>query len=264
MTITLLQQDIVWSQPQANWQAAEATIASAPVSDLYILPEMWDTGFMPMGPQETEGQADATLQWMQQMARRMDAAIAGSVAVRDGGRNFNRLYFVKPDGTFASYDKHHLFSYAREDEHYKAGRERVIVEWRGMRFLLQVCYDLRFPVFSRNGLSGNGPDEALYDCILYVASWPESRRQVWDVLLRARAIENQCYVMGVNRTGSDTACQYNGGTQAIDAYGRVMALCADGEAGYVTVQTDMEKLRTFRKKFPVLSDADGWHNTQQK
>ncbi|MGN0053488.1 MAG: amidohydrolase [Bacteroides sp.] len=251
MTITLLQQDIVWASPSANQEAAERAILAAPKSDLYVLPEMWSTGFAtePEGIAETDG---SSLHWMEQMAIRMDAAIAGSVATRMDDSYYNRFYFVKPTGEVSWYDKHHLFTYGGEHRRYTAGRQRVVVEWRGVRFLLQVCYDLRFPCFSRNRVQG---DEA-YDVALYVASWPTSRRLPWDTLLRARAIENQCYVCGVDRVGTDPACAYNGGTALIDAYGRTVAACPDGEVAALTASIDLEGLRAFRQKFPVLDDRD--------
>ena len=251
MTITLLQQDIVWASPSANQEAAERAILAAPKSDLYVLPEMWSTGFATEleGIAETDG---SSLHWMEQMAIRMDAAIAGSVATRVDDSYYNRFYFVKPTGEVSWYDKHHLFTYGGEHRRYTAGRQRVVVEWRGVRFLLQVCYDLRFPCFSRNRVQG---DEA-YDVALYVASWPTSRRLPWDTLLRARAIENQCYVCGVDRVGTDPACAYNGGTALIDAYGRTVAACPDGEVAALTASIDLEGLRAFRQKFPVLDDRD--------
>lgn len=252
MTISLLQQDIVWGNPLANQKAAAKAILSAPKSDLYVLPEMWSTGFAtePAGVAETDG---SSLQFMQQMADRMDAAIAGSIATEHQGKYYNRFYFVKPGDTPpAYYDKHHLFTYSGEHHRYTAGTKRVVVEWRGVRLLLQVCYDLRFPIFARN--AAEGPDA--YDVALYVASWPTSRRAPWDALLRARAIENQCYVCGVDRVGSDPSCSYNGGTAIIDAYGRTVAACPDGEVSVITAQIDMDALTAFRKKFPVLGDRD--------
>lgn len=252
MTITLLQQDIVWSNPLANHEAATEAILSAPKSDLYVLPEMWSTGFAtnPDGVAETDG---ASLRFMQQMADRMDAAIAGSIATKQDGRFYNRFYFVKSgDQSPAFYDKHHLFTYGGEHHRYTAGNERVVVEWRGVRFLLQVCYDLRFPIFSRN--AADGPEA--YDVALYVASWPTSRRAPWDTLLRARAIENQCYVCGVGRVGTDPVCKYNGGTAIIDAYGRTVAACPDGQPSAITVLIDIHALHAFRQKFPVLGDRD--------
>ncbi len=254
MKITLLQQDIVWADPTANLAHAEAAMASARGSDLYVLPEMFATGFNGDPSQTAEDADNSTiLSWMRDMARRHDAAIAGSVAIRERGNCFNRLYFVRPDGEAIHYDKRHLFTYSGENLHYHPGTERIIVEWRGVRFLLQVCYDLRFPVWSRNGRTTD--KQRLYDAIIYVASWPSSRMEVWDTLLRARAIENQCYVCGVNRIGSDPSCQYVGGTMLVDAYGRATR-CNDGEECALTAELDMEKLRAFRVKFPVLDDMD--------
>lgn len=252
MTISLLQQDIVWGNPLANQQAAEKAIISAPKSDLYVLPEMWSTGFAsdPKGVAESD---KSSLLFMKKMADQMDAAIAGSIATEEDGKFYNRFYFVKPgEAELAYYDKHHLFTYSGEHHRYSAGKERVVVEWRGVRFLLQVCYDLRFPIFSRN--SAEGPDA--YDVALYVASWPTSRRAPWDTLLRARAIENQCYVCGVDRVGNDPACKYNGGTAIIDAYGRTVAACPDNEVSVISAEIDMDALSAFRKKFPVLGDRD--------
>ena len=256
MIITLLQQDIIWGNPSANQKAAEGAMLAAEKSDLYVLPEMWSTGFAT----EPEGIAESdcsSLNWMKQMANRLDAAVAGSIATEIDGKYYNRFYFVKPandgsDNEIEYYDKHHLFTYSGEHLRYTAGERRVVVEWRGWRFLLQVCYDLRFPVFARN--CAEGPEA--YDVALYVASWPTSRRAPWDTLLRARAIENQCYVCGVDRTGDDPACHYNGGTAIIDAYGNTVAACPDSEVSAIRVELDMDKLTAFRKKFPVLSDRD--------
>ena len=158
------------------------------------------------------------------------------------------MYFVEPDGKVTHYDKRHLFSYSGEDKHYEAGKERVIVEFRGVRFFLQVCYDLRFPVFGRNC------DD--YDVAIYVANWPDKRRMAWDILLRARAIENQAVVIGVNRVGTDPMCNYDGGTVAIDFFGFVAAACADNTEEVVTYEVKMNELRHYRDKFPSLADSD--------
>ena len=201
---------------------------------------------------EPEGLAEptdsGTLRWMRRYAQAHDCAVAGSVAVQENGRYYNRFYFVKPDGEVRSYDKKHLFTYGGEDKRFTAGRERVVVEFRGVRVLLQVCYDLRFPVWVRNRKD--------YDMILYVASWPTSRVEAWLALLRARAIENQCYVAGVNRVGTDPACEYCGGTLMIDPYGQTLAECERDKVCAVTAEVDMEQLEHFRRKFPVLEDAD--------
>ncbi|MCF0197839.1 MAG: amidohydrolase [Bacteroidaceae bacterium] len=252
MRITLLQTDIQWARPADNRQAAEALMITAAPTDVFILPEMFSTGFAtePEGVAET---ADSdTLRWMQRMADRFDAAVCGSVAVAEAGRYFNRCYFVKPGGTVVAYDKHHLFSYGGENRRFTAGEQPCRVEWRGATFRLCVCYDLRFPVWSRNSA------EAPYDVLLYVANWPETRRRAWDALLRARAIENQCYVAAVNRVGTDPCCRYDGGSCVTDAYGNVVCQATDGQAGAVTAELDLEALHRFRQKFPVLADADAF------
>lgn len=255
MKITLLQCDLVWANPAANQLRMEAAFKAQKGSDVYVLPEMFSTGFAtePAGIAESDC---SSLQWMQRMAQELDAAVCGSVSTEvnsgeDGSKAyFNRFYFVKPDGEFCFYDKHHLFTYGGEHHRYTPGADRVEVEFRGAKFLLQVCYDLRFPIYARNKAA------APYDVALYVASWPESRLAAWDTLLHARAIENQCYVMGVNRVGDDEACHYAGGTIAIDAYGRTMAECERAKEGVITVELDLEALAAFRTKFPVLGDAD--------
>ena len=249
MKITLIQMDLAWCDTQANLRHAEEMMRRQPDSDVYVLPEMFTTGFC-MEPHRIAELAEGpTLAWMDRMAREMDAAVVGSVAavVPDGGYR-NRMYFVEPDGKVTCYDKRHLFSYSGEDRHYEAGTERVIVSFRGVRFFLQVCYDLRFPVFGRNC------DD--YDVALYVANWPDKRRMAWDVLLRARAIENQAVVIGVNRVGSDPMCVYDGGTAAIDFFGNVAVTCDDNAEQVITYEVKMEELRHYRKKFPSLADSD--------
>lgn len=249
MKIAVIQSDIVWGNPEQNIRNAENLIDHAGKADLYVLPEMFSTGFV-MQPEQYAERGCESLRWMIKKSKSVDAAICASVAVEDKGQFFNRMYFVKPDGNYAVYDKRHLFSYSGEPEHYCPGRRRTLVEWRGVRILLQVCYDLRFPVFSRNRKD--------YDLAVYVANWPESRRQVWDILLKARAVENQCFVVGVNRIGDDEMCHYNGGTSIISPYGTVLAETTDNEPCISVATIDMEKLRAFRKKFPVLDDSDSF------
>lgn len=249
MKITLLQYDIVWKDALSNRQKVEDLMKSAERSDLYVLPEMFTSGFVisPEGSAEHDG---STVKWMHAMAKEYDAAICGSMAVAEDGMFFNRMYFVQPDGKISHYDKRHLFAYGGENLHYTNGKEPVTVFFRGVRFLLQICYDLRFPVFSRNNT------EKLYDVALYVASWPASRLSVWRTLLHARAIENQCYVAGVNRVGKDETSEYSGGTLIANAYGRTVAECPDNAEATVSYVLDMDALMAFRKKFPVLADAD--------
>lgn len=256
MKISLIQTDIQWADPIANQKAVESALINISTQedtmpDLCVLPEMWSTGFAtdPAGIAE-EMTGSSSLQWMQQMASKYNMALCGSIAIHHEGNYYNRFFFVKPDGSYEYYDKRHLFTYGHEDETYTPGKERVVIEWGGVRFLLQVCYDLRFPCFSRNN------DDTPYDCIIYVASWPESRRKVWELLLHARAIENQSFVIGVNRIGDDNLCHYNGGTMLIDAYGKDVVKAEDDKPSVITATLDLERLAGFRKKFPVLNDAD--------
>ena len=248
MKIALLQSDIEWAMPCRNRFEAEAMMASAPGCDLYVLPEMFSTGFCTSPEGVAEPEPCDSLKWMKDSAEMFSAAIAGSVAVEENGRFFNRFYFVTPDGNAVHYDKRHLFTYGGEHLKFTAGKERKIVEYKGVRILLQVCYDLRFPVWSRN--------RGDYDMALYVASWPETRADAWRQLLKARAIENQCFVAGVNRIGTDPSNSYCGGTMLIDPYGKVIAECADGMESVAVAEISMEELAAFRQKFPVLDDAD--------
>lgn len=242
MKIQLLQINVAWEQPEINRLHIAEMAGEA---DLIVLPEMFTTGFT-MSPAAAERDGRLTLEWMVALAQEHDAAVAGSIAVEEHGRLFNRLYFVKPDGTWVHYDKRHLFSYVGEHEVYSPGNERVVVEWRGVRVLLQVCYDLRFPAFSRN--------RGDYDMILYCASWPESRIGAWDALLCARAIENVCYVAGVNRVGDDPVAHYNGHSALVDFKGNVLAF-GDGETA-IEGWVDIPQLTSFRAKFPALEDSD--------
>ena len=260
MKATLLQRNVLWADPEGNAAANSAIMESLRGTDLFVLPEMFSTGSAtsPEGiAEELDPKGECfTQRWMRKEASRLDCAVCGSVAVKErDGRFYNRLYFVTPDMSF-SYDKHHLFTYGGENLRYSAGQERVVVFWRGVRILLQVCYDVRFPVFVRNGIADDGKPE--YDAIIYVASWPAKRVPAWKKLLPARAIENQCYVLAVNRMGNDPVCEYIGGTMVIDAMGNVVDSCPEGKETSISVDLDMEALNRFRSKFPVLEDGDGF------
>ncbi|MGN0201504.1 MAG: nitrilase-related carbon-nitrogen hydrolase [Candidatus Cryptobacteroides sp.] len=248
MKATLIQMDIAWNNPRENISRASKAVAANPGSDLYVLPEMWSTGFATEPEGIAEEEENSSLEWMKETASRTGAAIAGSLAVRCSDSSFrNRFYFVKPDGEVSHYDKHHLFTYSGEHLRYKAGERKVTVEWKGVRFRMAVCYDLRFPLWTRN--------KEDYDALLVTASWPDSRIEAWRTLVKARAIENQCYVLAVNRTGEDPSCSYCGGTAFVDPYGRAEE-CAEGKACALTSEIDLELLREYRQKFPVLKDRD--------
>ena len=248
MKITLLQQDIVWGDPETNRKKAEKLMAEGSGTELYVLPEMFSTGFMVAQEPTTEPVEGDTLRWMKQQAATYGAAIGGSVAVTDGERLYNRFYFVKPDGSIKYYDKRHLFTYSGENKWFTPGEKRVVVTFRGVRFLLEVCYDLRFPVWTRN--------KGDYDAIIYVANWPVSRAAAWQVLLRARAIENQCFVVGVNRVGRDPFSQYKGGSVLLNPYGEPIVACEEDKEQAIMGRIELNELEEMRRKFPVLNDAD--------
>lgn len=248
MIINIIQHDIMWASPEKNIQRLNRLIDEQPGADLYVLTEMFSTGFATR-PEGIAEKADSpTIDWMKQKAKQCQAAIAGSIAIEEDGKFYNRFYFVKPDGEVVNYNKRHLFTFGGEDQTFTKGEERITVSYKGVRFLLQICYDLRFPVWSRN--TGD------YDAILYVANWPTPRVEAWKALLRARAIENQCYVVGVNRVGNDPSCEYCGGSAIIDPYGRTIAACEDNRECTVSANIDMQKLEEFRQHFPVLNDED--------
>lgn len=251
MNIVLLQTDIVWGQPQTNIERIEQLLP-ADATDLIVLPEMWATGFViePEGVAEEESLSTA-LAWMKRTAIGRDCAVSGSLAVKDQDGSYrNRHYFVTPQQCHY-YDKRHLFTHGHEDRHYQAGQQPVIVEWRGIRFLLLTCYDLRFPVWSRYGRAGK------YDAIILVANWPASRQLAWDTLVRARAIENQCYLVAVNRVGIDANdIVYEGGSAVIDPIGRTITACTKNAEQAAFAVLDIEKLYKMRQHFRVLDDRD--------
>ena len=250
MRIAILQTDIKWAKPDDNIAGATRLISENKGADLYVLPEMWTTGFIMSPERDVEDlRTQATLDWMKATAKTNKCAVCGSIAIKtEDGEYRNRQYFVKPDGSCSYYDKRHLFTYGGENKHYTAGQKRTTVEYGGFKFLLLTCYDLRFPVWSRNNED--------YDAIIVTANWPESRQNVWQILLRARAIENQCYVIGANRTGKDPVCSYIGNSAIIDPKGLTMAQAKTKKQQCVTAEIDIESLKRFRTKFPVLKDRD--------
>lgn len=242
--VTIVQRPIVWQDVESNLAAIESMLRGVE-SDTIVLSEMFQTGFV-TNPKEVADRG-VTLEWMLQLAARMDAAIVGSIIVKEDETYRNRMYFIMPDGGVEWYDKHHLFTIGGEGKHFERGNERRVVMWRGVRFLLEICYDLRFPVWSRQ--------RGDYDAIIYSALWPTPRREVWRTLLRARAIENQAYVIGVNRIGDEPTLCYSGDSAIVDYYGRAMVDMADME-GVRTEVLDVDALEAFRHKFDVGRDAD--------
>ena len=257
LRVTLVQGDTRWHDPAGNRDYYGRLIA--PVhghTDLVLLPETFTSGFSNDAISQAETMDGPTVAWMRAQARTLNAAVCGSVQLRDGDAIYNRLLFVMPDGDLRSYDKRHLFRYAKEHERYAPGRERLTVEWRGWRICPLVCYDLRFPVFSRNRFDLERPGALDYDLLLYVANWPSPRAYPWKTLLRARAIENLCYVAGLNRVGRDgNGLDYSGDSAVIDFLGHPVSECADEEV-VVTTTLQAKELIAYRERFPAMLDGD--------
>lgn len=250
LTVTPIQCELAWEQPADNRRHIGEIIAALDdAGDLIVLPEMFTTGFSMNAVANAEEPGGPTHDWLQDIARERDCAVCGSIAVREGDAVYNRMLFATPE-QLIKYDKRHLFRMAGEHKRYAGGNERVIVHWRDWRINLQVCYDLRFPVFSRNRQD--------YDMLVYVANWPAVRRLHWRQLLIARAIENQACVVGVNRIGSDAkGWNYAGDSLVISAEG-VLLHDARNENGATRVSLDGAALLDYREAFPCALDADGF------
>ncbi|QKK02165.1 MAG: amidohydrolase [Pseudomonadota bacterium] len=249
LTVGLVQADLRWQDPAANREHLADLMDRVPGCHLYVLPETFTTGFLGDAGTAAETMNGPTVAWLREQSAARNAAVAGSVALDNAaGQRCNRLLFVMPDGTVRHYDKRHRFGYGGEDERYVAGRSHTVVEWLGWRIDLQICYDLRFPVWCRNSRA--------FDLQLFVANWPAPRVSHWRALLRARAIENQAIVVAVNRVGSDgNGVDYPGCSVVRDGSGeRLLELGA--REGVAAVDLSLERLREFRDELPFLDDAD--------
>ncbi|NET39194.1 MAG: amidohydrolase [Cyanothece sp. SIO1E1] len=249
MKVSLVQTTLFWEDSAANLEQIGTQLAQLPNStDLVILPEMFTTGFT-MNPATVAEQTDGpTLDWLRKQAAQLDAAITGSFVVEENGNFYNRLAWVFPDGTYKTYDKRHLFTLAGEDQFYTAGTNRLIVEWKGWKICPLICYDLRFPAWSRNDIG--------YDLLIYVANWPERRRHHWRSLLMGRAIENQVYTIGLNRVGVDGKdIRYTGDSCVIDYNGEIRASLAI-DTSTVTIELDKASQAAFRERYAFLADQD--------
>ena len=272
LRVTLVQTDLHWENPAANLAMLEEKIrALTEPTDLIVLPEMFTTGFTMNAAAVAEPMNLTTFKWLKMMAAHTGAVVAGSYVVRENGHFFNRLLWMRPDGSYETYDKRHLFRMAHEHETYTAGQNNIFPTIKTWRFLPLICYDLRFPVWSRQkppptpsergGFlappSGAG-GAALYDCLMYIANWPEARRHHWDTLLQARAIENLSYVVGVNRVGTDgKGTAYSGDSVVVGPRGERL-FHAGHEEVVQTIELDREQLRAYRAAFPAHLDADAF------
>lgn len=250
LNITLIQPDIVWENKEANLKQYESFIENIrEKKEVVVLPEMFSTGFSMQPEKLGEDMDGSSVRWMKDMARKHRCILTGSLIIEDGGHYYNRMLWVQPDGQTGFYDKRHLFGYADEDKHYSPGAKRLITQVKGFRICLQVCYDLRFPVWARNQ-----GDE--YDILLYVANWPERRSLAWKTLLQARAIENQCYVVGVNRVGKDGKdILYSGDSSVFGPLGETIWQRSH-EVAVHTVTLDKDTVLNTRQQLPFLKDAD--------
>jgi predicted amidohydrolase len=250
MKWTLLQIDLAWRDIQTNIEAVDALLESTEVGEAVVLPEMWTTGFTMQHEGLSESMSDKGVSAMLKWAEKYEALVMGSLIIREGHDVFNRFIAVFPKGDIITYDKKHLFSFAQEDQHYTPGDKVITFDYKGWTICPQICYDLRFPESVRYS------NERPYHVLVYVANWPARRSYPWQTLLRARAIENQAYVVGVNRVGLDgNAVFYCGDSALIDYSGNPVVLSSPGQH-VLHVETDLESLEAFRSKFPFLKDRD--------
>ncbi len=279
LTITGIQTQLHWEDPAANLNMLEEKIKSiSSKTEIVILPEMFSTGFSMKPEQLAETMDGETVKWMKRIAAEKKIIITGSVIINDNSFSsvgqagtvrpeyYNRLIWMLPNGQYGVYDKRHLFAYAGEDEKFSAGAKRLIASVKGWKINLLVCYDLRFPVWARQtpplneerGLGGEADNLPEYDLLIYVANWPERRIQAWKILLQARAIENQCYVVGVNRVGKDgNDIYYNGNSMVIDPMGEILYQKENGEDVF-TITLQKQKLDEVRSKLPFWKDGDSF------
>ncbi len=260
LTITTIQADLHWQDKDANLRMLEDKLRNIEEkTEIIVLPEMFSTGFSMQPTEYAEAMDGETMGWMRDMAAKYRVVLTGSIIIEEDDKYYNRLIWMLPNGQYWSYDKRHLFAFAGEDEHYTAGNRRLIASVKGWKINLQVCYDLRFPVWARQHAPVEGEDKTLnpeYDILLYVANWPERRSHAWKTLLCARAIENQCYVVGVNRVGKDgNDIYHSGNSMVIDPLGEVLYHMANEEDTF-TITLQKEHLDMVRSKFPFWRDAD--------
>ena len=255
LNISLVQKDLVWENAEANRNKVDGLLSNITNTDLIILPEMFNTGFTMDSEKFAEKMDGPTIEWMANKAKELNAAICGSLIIKEDAF-YNRLLFVHPNGTIEYYDKRHLFRMAGETDHFSPGKERRSVEYKGWKISLQVCYDLRFPVFSKNRFK-DGCWE--YDVLIYVANWPSPRANAWRSLSEARAHENQSYVAAVNRVGTDgTGLSYDGDSAMFSPKGEHLLEFNKGEESVKSVSISYSDLSAFREKFPFGLDTDNF------
>ncbi len=250
LRVALIQSHLHWENPEQNRKMFGEKIDTISEDvDLVVLPEMFTSGFTMEPGHIDPSEGKKTVEWMQRLAKQKNTAVIGSIVFQENGNQFNRLFFVEPSGKYSTYDKKHTFTLAGEDKVYEAGKQKLIVEYRGFKICPLICYDLRFPVWARNVED--------YDVLIYVANWPKPRIEAWDTLLKARAIENMAYCIGVNRTGlDDLQHEYPGHSAVYDELGKQIAYSDQEEILYVTL--DKNQIESTRKKLRFLEDRDNF------
>ncbi|MAX05661.1 MAG: amidohydrolase [Flavobacteriales bacterium] len=249
LNISLIQSDISWKDINKNLSHFSALISRIEKTDVILLPEMFNTAFCPASNHLAETMNGRTLNWMKEVAQKRACAICGSLMIQENGKVYNRLIWISRDGDISIYNKRHLFSLAKEHKNITKGEERLIIEIDGWRILPLICYDLRFPVFSRNDVD--------YDILIYLANWPTKRVDAWDTLLKARAIENQCYTIGLNRIGKDgDGIPFNGHSKIFGAFGKELLCAPKNEEKVLQIELSWDNLILKRRQMNFLQDRD--------
>ena len=249
LNLSLIQSNLFWEDVDKNLLHFEELISTISETNIILLPEMFNTAFCPKSTHLAETMDGKTVSWMKNISKRKDCAIAGTLMVREGEKVFNRLVWISKNGTVNTYDKHHLFSLIKEERYISKGEGRLIVEEDGWKICPLVCYDLRFPVFSRNDVD--------YDVLIYLANWPVKRIEAWDTLLKARSIENQCYTIGVNRVGEDgNGITFNGHSKVFDAFGKEILSSTENKEEVLKIEISLDDLKLKRRQMNFLQDRD--------
>jgi predicted amidohydrolase len=251
LNITLIQSDLFWENVNSNLFNFGKLISNIKDTDIILMPEMFNTAFCPKSSHLAESMDGKTINWMKDISKAKGCAIVGTLMIKEGGNIFNRLVWISKNGTIYTYDKHHLFSLIKEGKYITKGKERIIVELEGWKICPLICYDLRFPVFSRNDVE--------YDMLIYLANWPVKRIDAWDTLLKARSIENQCYTIGVNRVGEDgNEIPFNGHSKVFDAFGKELFSATENKEEVLQFEISLDDLKLKRRQMNFLEDRDNF------
>ena len=251
LNITLVQSQLFWEDVEKNISHFDALISEISETDIILLPEMFNTSFCPKSNHLAENMDGKTVRWMKEIAENKGCAISGTLMISENKNVYNRLVWISKNGAIHTYDKHHLFSLIKEERYISKGEGRLIVTEQGWKICPLICYDLRFPVFSRNDVE--------YDVLIYLANWPVKRIDAWDTLLKARSIENQCYTIGVNRVGEDgNKIPFNGHSKVFDAFGKELFSATENKEEVLQFENSLDDLKLKRRQMNFLQDRDNF------